>query len=116
MIARYLRFVDIQIDNRSSSILCTSFSFLYPQTKECTDTPFGVINREFLLITNVGVVVHHRSPQELVAPMVQHSPSACNDDFGEVVVHGHAVIANGQRSLAVDDEGRQRRDVKQPAP
>ena len=56
-------------------------------------------------MAGVGEVEHHRQTQELVPPLPHHGTTTGNDDFREMVVQGHAVVADGHRSLAVDDKG-----------
>ena len=43
-------------------------------------------------MTDVGEVEYHRQAQEFIAPLMHDSSTASDDDLGEVIVQGNAVV------------------------
>ena len=66
--------------------------------------PLDVMDGEALLMTNVGEIEYHRHTDELVVPLVYGGTAPSDDDFGEMVVKGHAGVAESHRRVAIDDE------------
>ena len=74
--------------------------------------PLDVMDGEALLMADIGEMEYHRHAEELVAPLVYGSTAPGDDDLGEVVVKGHAGVAESHRRVAIDDERRQGRYVQ----
>ena len=67
------------------------------------------MNGQLLFVANVGEIVDHGKPGELVgAYLLADGPSACDDDLGKMIVEGDACAAHGERGVGVEDEGGQR--------
>ena len=88
---------------------------LKPQAEGGADKPLDVMNAERFLVADVGEIEEHGHADELVAPMVNDGSATGNDDLGEVVVKGHAGVAEGHGGVAIDDERGQGGDMQQPA-
>ena len=87
---------------------------LETQSEKGADSPFLVMQGKTLLMADIGEVVHHRQAVEFVGSLTNYSPTAGDDDLGKVVVQGDAGVAEGHRSMAIDNEGGKGRDVQQP--
>ena len=68
-----------------------------------------------LLITDIVEIEHHGHAEELVAHLANDGSATCNNGLGEMVVQRYAGVAQSQRSVAIDDERRQRGDMEQPS-
>ena len=77
--------------------------------------PLNIVYGETFLVTDVGEIEHHRETQKLVSPMANDGTAPGNDDLGEVVLKGHAGVAESHGGVAIDDERGQGGDVEQPA-
>jgi hypothetical protein len=66
---------------------------LKPQSEERADAPFDVVQGEARLVTVVGKIEYHRHAKELVAPLSDDSTPTSDDDLGEVIVKGYAIVA-----------------------
>ena len=88
---------------------------LKPKAEGGADKPLDVMNAERFLVADVGKIENHRHADELVAPMVNDGSATGNDDRGEVVVKGHAGVAEGHGGVAIDDERGQGGNMQQPA-
>ena len=88
---------------------------LKPQAEGGADKPLDVMNAERLLVADVGEIEEHGHADELVAPMVNDGSATGDDDLGEMVVKGHAGVAEGHGGVAIDDERGQGGDMQQPA-
>ena len=67
-----------------------------------------------LYFANICEVVYHRQTIKFVAGLANHSPTACDNDLGKVIVQRYSGIAEGYRCIAVYDECGQARDVHKP--
>ena len=68
--------------------MCLSQSY----AEEGADAPFGIVQGEILLVTDVGEVENHRQTEELVAPVVYDGTSPGNDHLRKMVVKGYAGV------------------------
>ena len=68
-----------------------------------------------LLITDIVEIEHHGHAEELVAHLAHNGSATCNNGLGEMVVQRYTGVAQSQRSVAIDDERRQRGDMEQPS-
>lgn len=71
------------------------------------------MDSETLLVADVGKIEDHRHAEELVAPLADDGTSPGDDGLGEVVVKGHAGVAERHRRFAIDNERGQGGDQRE---
>ena len=86
--------------------------FTQPQAEEGADAPFDVVQCKALLVAIVGEIEYHRHAEISISPLANDGSTTCDDDLGKMIVQGYAVVAEGHRCVAIDDEGGKGGDMQ----